>query len=210
MMAFYPKTKGSFLRALIAHKPFNMAEEKNRQRFIALIRNQKHPFNRHATPKHFTATAFIVNAAMTHTLLIKHKKLGVWINPGGHCDDLESVHETALMEVLEETGLKKLKPISGFLDLHCYDYIVRNGKMNHVKTKVPRANEEADYDTSILVIGDMNEKIILADREVGGYKWVKIDDLLKTTNKDSFKRIIPKIQKIRARRARGAALKLNI
>ncbi len=210
MITSYPKTKNAFLRALIAYTPFDREEEKNRQRFIALIRGQEKPFNRYATPKHFTATAFIVNPAMTHTLLIKHKKLGVWINPGGHCDDLESVHETALMEVLEETGLKNLRPVAGFLDLHCYDYIVKRGKMSHVKTKVPHKSEEADYDTAILVIGDMSEKITLADREVGDYKWVKIDDLVKTSNKSSFRRIVPKIKALKARRARGATLKLNI
>ncbi len=39
------------------------------------------------------------------TLLIKHKKLGVWLNPGGHLEENETPEEAALREVKEETGL---------------------------------------------------------------------------------------------------------
>ena len=124
---------------------------------------------------------------MTHTLLIYHKKLEAWINPGGHCDDVESVHKTALLETFEETGLKNISAAAGLLDLHCYDYI---------KTKKPK-EKDADFDTAILVFADMDEKITLADREVGGYKWVKIDDLLRIRDKSSFRRIVPKVQAIR-------------
>jgi 8-oxo-dGTP pyrophosphatase MutT (NUDIX family) len=39
-------------------------------------------------------------------LLIKHKKLGIWLNPGGHVDEGELPHETAEREFFEETGVK--------------------------------------------------------------------------------------------------------
>ncbi len=39
-------------------------------------------------------------------LLVNHRKLGVWIEPGGHLEEGEFPHETAIREVLEETGLK--------------------------------------------------------------------------------------------------------
>ncbi len=40
------------------------------------------------------------------TLLIKHKKLGLWLCPGGHVDPEEAPHETAEREFLEEAGVK--------------------------------------------------------------------------------------------------------
>ncbi|MFH2118361.1 MAG: NUDIX domain-containing protein, partial [Candidatus Paceibacterota bacterium] len=44
-------------------------------------------------------------------LLIKHKKLGFWLAPGGHIEDDELPHQAAEREVWEETGLK-VKAIS--------------------------------------------------------------------------------------------------
>lgn len=39
------------------------------------------------------------------TLLVKHKKLGVWMAPGGHLDEGELPHQAAEREFLEETGV---------------------------------------------------------------------------------------------------------
>jgi 8-oxo-dGTP pyrophosphatase MutT (NUDIX family) len=54
--------------------------------------------------KHFTATAFIIDAKK-RTLLIKHKRLGRWMPPGGHIDENETPEEAARRECKEETGL---------------------------------------------------------------------------------------------------------
>jgi 8-oxo-dGTP diphosphatase len=53
--------------------------------------------------KHFTASALIINEAKV--LLLYHKKLGVWLYPGGHVEDDENPEEALLREVQEETGL---------------------------------------------------------------------------------------------------------
>lgn len=39
-------------------------------------------------------------------LLIHHKKLGVWLSPGGHVDEFEAPHQAAEREFWEETGIK--------------------------------------------------------------------------------------------------------
>lgn len=38
-------------------------------------------------------------------LLVKHKKLGIWLNPGGHIEPGELPHEAAEREFYEETGV---------------------------------------------------------------------------------------------------------
>lgn len=59
-----------------------------------------------------TAGALVVNPVGDKVLLMKHKKLGRWLQMGGHVENGDSPKETALKEVQEETGLEKLK----FLD----------------------------------------------------------------------------------------------
>ncbi len=51
-----------------------------------------------------TASAFLV--VEDKILLIKHKKLGAWLSPGGHIDPGELPHEAAEREFFEETGIK--------------------------------------------------------------------------------------------------------
>lgn len=53
--------------------------------------------------RHFTATAYVV--AGGRTLLIWHRKLGMWLPPGGHCEPNEDPVQAALREAEEETGL---------------------------------------------------------------------------------------------------------
>ena len=55
------------------------------------------------TPKHFVATGYVVKDG--RTLLLYHKKLKMWLPPGGHIDEGELPEEAALREIKEETGL---------------------------------------------------------------------------------------------------------
>lgn len=68
--------------------------------------------------KHFTASAIIIDNGKV--LLVNHKKLGVWIYPGGHIEENETPDQTVMREVKEETGLdveiigKKDKSLSDY------------------------------------------------------------------------------------------------
>ncbi len=53
--------------------------------------------------RHFTATCYVVCDGAT--ALHDHKRLDMWLPPGGHLDRDELPHRTALRETREETGL---------------------------------------------------------------------------------------------------------
>lgn len=52
----------------------------------------------------FTATTFVVQDG--RTLLLRHRKLGLWLPPGGHIDPDELPDDAARREVREESGLE--------------------------------------------------------------------------------------------------------
>jgi 8-oxo-dGTP pyrophosphatase MutT (NUDIX family) len=61
------------------------------------------PFDEHADPVHVTGSAIVVGSR--GVLLLKHKRLGLWLQPGGHVDRDETPWAAALREAAEETGL---------------------------------------------------------------------------------------------------------
>src|ERR671938_1256409 len=57
-----------------------------------------------ALTRDFTATTFVVHEQ--RTLLLHHRKLGMWLPPGGHIDPHELPDQAAIREVREESGLE--------------------------------------------------------------------------------------------------------
>jgi len=53
--------------------------------------------------RHYTATAYVVSNS--HTLLLWHGRLRMWLPPGGHCEPNEDPVQAALREAEEESGL---------------------------------------------------------------------------------------------------------
>lgn len=56
------------------------------------------------TDRHFTVAVFVVCEGKV--LLHRHRKLGMWLPPGGHIESGELPDEAALREVREETGVE--------------------------------------------------------------------------------------------------------
>ncbi len=61
------------------------------------------PFAERAHSHHLTASGFIVSTR--GVLLHRHRRLGIWVQPGGHVDEGEDPAVAAERECAEETGL---------------------------------------------------------------------------------------------------------
>ncbi|MGH7911538.1 MAG: NUDIX domain-containing protein [Candidatus Dormibacteraceae bacterium] len=91
-------------------------EEQSQRLMIALLEQLERPFDRSAQLTHVTASAIV--AGPRGTLLHVHKRLGLWLQPGGHVDPGEDPPEAARREVEEETGIVAHHPRSGPALIH--------------------------------------------------------------------------------------------
>lgn len=97
----------SLLLLLDAYQPADHKERKHLNGMLTLLQTTSDPFSRAQTdPGHFTASAFVISQSERMALLIRHPVLALWLQPGGHFEsDDRSAHDSAMREVLEETGL---------------------------------------------------------------------------------------------------------
>ncbi|MCC5948646.1 MAG: NUDIX domain-containing protein [Nitriliruptoraceae bacterium] len=88
---------------LAAHRPADAAEHTSLGRTLRLLDWLDDPFDQDADPTHLTGSAVVVDRT-GRVLLHRHKRLGIWLQPGGHLDADEQPWEAAVRETHEETG----------------------------------------------------------------------------------------------------------
>lgn len=91
------------LEQVAAITPVDEREAASIRRIVTEVPLLADPCSEHAAPIHLTASAFVVGTR--GTILHLHRKLGIWVQPGGHIDPGESPLAAAVRETAEETGL---------------------------------------------------------------------------------------------------------
>lgn len=90
-----------------AHEPIDGRERSAKQQALAFLDRLPRPLEA-VDPTHVTASAVVVGRR--GVLLHRHRKLGRWMQPGGHLDPAEEPAEAAVRECREETGLSVTHP----------------------------------------------------------------------------------------------------
>lgn len=88
---------------VIARTPVDEREQLSIKRFIDAFDRLADPLSQDADPIHVTGSGLVVGPR--GVILLKHKRLGFWLQPGGHIDPGETPWDAALRETHEETGL---------------------------------------------------------------------------------------------------------
>jgi 8-oxo-dGTP pyrophosphatase MutT (NUDIX family) len=117
--------RASLLALLTAYEPSDPDEQDYRIRMLDLAAVAHDPFRRtEYDPGHFTASGFVVHPDGDRLLLIHHARLGIWVQPGGHVDPGDpSLLEAARREIVEETGIAHLHPITdGLVDIDIHRF----------------------------------------------------------------------------------------
>ncbi len=102
------RRRTELLDTLAAYRPEDSGDEAVLARFRVFLARSD-PFSRGDPEGHVTASAIVMLPPGDRIVLVSHRKLGGWLQPGGHVEAEDGlVFETALREVREETGLDRL------------------------------------------------------------------------------------------------------
>lgn len=93
----------TLIEQIRAIDPVDDREAKSVSRTLAFLETAVDPFSEEADDHHVTGSAFVMSSR--GVILHLHRKLGIWVQPGGHIDAGEDPAAAALRETIEETGL---------------------------------------------------------------------------------------------------------
>ncbi|HEX3467350.1 MAG TPA: NUDIX hydrolase [Candidatus Elarobacter sp.] len=154
------------LEELRTYVPADAREAEMRDRFAAFLTAHGDAFERACIPGHVTASAWIVDPARTRALLTHHRKLGKWLQLGGHVDGDRDVRRSALREAREESGLRSLR----FAGDAIYDVDVH---------RIPARGTDPEhdhFDVRFAFEADPDEPLVVSD-ESHELAWISIDAL---------------------------------
>ena len=141
--------------------------------FEQLLGDAEDPFRRERLAGHFTASVWLVSVEGGRVLLTHHRKLGMWLQLGGHAEGERDLTVAALKEAEEESGLTGLSIVPGIFDLD------RHRIPEH--KKVP---EHWHYDVRYVVRAGANEAYIVSD-ESHDLAWRDIAELAGSAQVDA-------------------------
>ena len=99
--------------------------------FQALLADPGPVYERRRLAGHFTGSAWLVDAAGQRVLLTHHRKLGRWLQLGGHADGDANLAAVALKEAEEESGLGDLVVEPAIFDLDRHAIPARGDEPQH-------------------------------------------------------------------------------
>ena len=168
------------------HVPADELESRHRDAILALLATSSDPFARDAfVPGHVTASCFIVDPAGGRLLLHHHRRLGRWLQMGGHVEPDEAPRDAARREGEEESGLGDLRLAGAIVDLDVHAIPAGRGEPDHLH-----------FDVRYVASTARPEAIRIVPAESNDLAWFALRDAEPRMNEAASSRVIRKIERL--------------
>jgi 8-oxo-dGTP pyrophosphatase MutT (NUDIX family) len=157
--------------ALARHRPLDTDEAAHRDAILQLVETEPACFSRTTyTPGHVTGSLFIACASTGKVLLHHHRRLGKWLQMGGHDDGEHDPAATALREGREESGLADLTLLSpSILDVDVHSIPAGKGEPPHLH-----------HDVRFAGLTRTPGAIVLDEAESRSLRWFDLEEAKET------------------------------
>ncbi len=169
------------LNLLDQHQPFDDKEQQMLVTTKDFVISNSDCFERSLNIGHITGSAWIIDKTHEHVLLMHHRKLNRWFQPGGHADGQSDVLKVAIKEAQEETGLTDIQVVSELI----FDIDV------HLIPENPKEIAHYHYDIRFLFVADINS-VLQINAESKNLSWVKLNEVSLYNDSDSIMRMVQK------------------
>jgi 8-oxo-dGTP pyrophosphatase MutT (NUDIX family) len=174
---------------LRGYGPANASEAAFVERMLELCGAEGACERSHFAPGHFTASAFVLSPDLCDLVLIHHKKLGIWVQPGGHVEPTDDdLLGAARREVLEEVGLGDLEPITSGASL-VFDVDIHSIPAR----KADPAHEHFDVRFAFVA----KTRAIVHSEEIADLRWVPLAEVPLMGTDESVLRAVRKLRALR-------------
>ena len=151
------------------------------------LQNQPNFWQKSTLEGHLTGSAWMITPDAQWVLLLHHRKLNRWLQPGGHVDSTDaSMAETAQREAREECGIPDLNWISeDIFDVDVHEIPAKGTEPAHFH-----------FDLRFLFSIEKDTPILHNTLETKGFSWVLIADLCTPDTPTSLRRMAQKTQNL--------------
>jgi 8-oxo-dGTP pyrophosphatase MutT (NUDIX family) len=153
---------------------------------IELLTHGDDVFTRgHFDPGHVTASCYVIDAD-ARLLLHRHRRLGRWLQMGGHLEADELPSRAALREAAEESGLANLNVVvQSIFDIDVHRIPAGKGEPEH-----------HHFDVRYLARTATPERIAIDPDESEDLAWTELGRAAELLNEEAGWRVIRKIRSV--------------
>ncbi len=180
--------------AINAYIPRCEQEARDKAAMLAFLARNENALLRENETAHLTASAWAVNRARSHVLMVYHNIYRSWSWTGGHADGDGDLLAVALRELREETGIKSALPVSS--EVFSLEILTVDG---HEKRGV-YVPSHLHLNLTYLLEADDREPLSVKPDENRGVRWIPSSEVLSAVTEPWMNARIYEKLLLRARR----------